>query len=419
MTDSSPRPATPDRDALIQLLVRETGTGQDAVADMVDAVARGETEAEFLGLTPDVFATLENGAIAYYTGKRYAEAQVLFEGLLYLSAYKRPSAWRGLAACHQAQHFYEDASRCFANAVALDPNDFRSSTHCAECLCLLGRREEGLSILRYVVAAIPSTDEQTSYALRAKALLEAGGGPGVPSPMARKGKATSEEKRRLEASLHPLATVEGAKSHPKDDATTLERLAEIEVELAVARRGPIPDEAIQQQLADPETRARLEQIADAVNDKMLTIRELADFSEEQMDAAYAVACLHLERNELLQAMQVTTMMMWIDSRDTRFYRLAGLCAHRLKLFCLADYFYALVDIWRPGGADPATLIYRGEAKMMSDELQAGMAMIQDGIKRGEGDLKMADLIRRGKALLLHGASMQQRAGATGAPGSAG
>ena len=402
-----------NREAIVALLARETGMATEALEDMVEAIGQGESEEDYFGATPNAMGRLHNAALGYYRGKRYQQAQGLFEALLYLTRGQKAYVWRSLAACYQVQHYYELAARCYAKSTALDPEDHFSAVYHGECLCLLGRRQEGLAALQQVVDRTHRTLGMQPHVLRAKALIAAGGGPGRPSPLARQGMAELAVQQSVGRGKHaPEAPpLEQVAQSQQWSAEALERLAEVDADLAVARRGPIPDEGIRNQLADEETRSRLEQIAQAVADKALTIRELADFSEEQMDAAYAVACLHLERGELLQAMQVTSMMMWIDSRDTRFYRLAGLCAHRLRLFCLADYYYALVDIWRPGGADPATLIYRGEAKMLSDELDSGMDLVRQGIKSSSGDHSMAELVRRGEALLRHGAAMQhQRAG---------
>lgn len=399
-----------NREAIVALLARETGMATEALEDMVEAIGHGESAEDYFGSTPDAMAALEIAALAYYKGKRYQEAQSRLEALLYITRGRTASVWRSLAACYQVQHYYELAARCYGKAKALAPDDYFSATYLGECLCLLGRRDEGLAVLQEVVAAAPPGIGAAPHFVRAKALIAAGGGTGRPSPMARQGmQALAAQQNAASDAPAPAAPpLDQAAQSDEAAAEAMMRLAEIDADLAVARRGPIPDDTIRRQLEDEETRTRLEQIAEAVADKSLTIRELADFSDEQMDAAYAVACLHLERDELLQAMQVTSMMMWIDSKDTRFYRLAGLCAHRLRLYCLADYYYTLVDIWRPGGADPATLIYRGEAKMLADELEAGMALVRDGIKASVGDASMAELVRRGEALLRHGAVVQQQ-----------
>lgn len=399
---------------LVALVARETGAAVDEVQAMLDGVRRGEDAVEFFGLTPQLQASLENCGVAYYRGRRTAEARQVFEALIYLTDGRRASAWRGVAACHQSEHDYTAAVEAYAHALVLDHTDTLSAASCGECLCLLGRREEGLQMLNALLAEAPETEAKAPHVLRAAALVAAGGGPGTPSPLARSGAARDAvADERGAAAEDDTAGAADENDADADDEELLmnaglEALEGLESNLARRRKLQPADPALRAQLEDPQTRERLEAIAKAVHKKTLTIRTLADFSEEQMDAGYAVACTYLERGELLQAMHTCTMMLYIDSRDSRFYQLAGLTAHHMKLWCLADYFYALHGIWSPTGPDAATLIYQGEAKMLTAEPEAGLALVREGIARGRTDPEMAELVRRGEALLKQGSNLEAK-----------
>ena len=185
------------------------------------------------------------------------------------------------------------------------------------------------------------------------------------------------------------------------EATVDDILHSLQVQQKVA------DPQVQALLDDPETRPLLDELAQAVRDGRTTLRKVADFSQEQIDAGYALACQLLERGEPLKAAQAAGWMLYLDSHDTRFHRLVGLCMHHLKLWILADYFYTLVGIWRPGGADAATLMYHGETKIMLDERDAGLQMLQRGIQLAGSDAALKEVTKRGKTLLKQ---LEQRHG---------
>ena len=367
----------PSRQAFMEQLVSLTGLSQDSLADMMDAVARGETRREYFGFSDEVLRSMEDIALGYYRGQRYTEAEQVFRLVLVLSENHYGPAWRGLGACAQVQERYSEARQAFEQALVCDPKDAHSAVYLGECLCLLGERDEGLRVLRALLAEVsPRAITQSKHLKRAQAIVQAGG----TTPAPKRSKAVAPRPAGPDAP-------EAADAAPPQDPH--EAVAHEVVRLLHAQQ-PVEDPAIQALLDNPETHAQLDTLAQAVRRGGMSLRQIADFSQEQMDAGYAVACQLLERGEPLKAVEMAGYMLYLDSRDTRFYRLAGLSMHHLKLWCLADYLYTLVGIYSENKPDAATLVYQGEVKLMIEERDEGIALLKRGIALAGQEPAFAD-----------------------------
>lgn len=366
----------------------------EEVRSMIEAIERGESRADYFGFTDDILRSIETIALAYYRGQRYHEAHTIFEMLTIVSEGAWTAAWRGLGACAQARDRHAQAVDYFRQALARDRNDAHSAVYLGECLCLIGENDAGLGVLQAVLDRAQKqnrpTDKDAQHLIRARAIVAAGG---------------AQRARKPSAQMAPIRA-DGGQAIGDGETT----LPEIDVEAilqGLTAQKAVADPELQALLDQPETRAQLDELAGFVRTGAVTIRQLADFTQDQMDAGYSIACQLLERGEPIKAVQIAGWMLYIDSRDTRFHRLLGLCMHHLKFYALADYYYTLVGIWRPGGADAATLMYHGEIKLMLEERDAGVLMLQRGVDAAGSDAALKDVVKRGRLLLKQ---LEQRDG---------
>ena len=384
---SSSDKAQASQSEILASVAQQLGTDPDELMSMVEAIERGESRAEYFGFTDEVLRSIETIALAYYRGQRYTEAQSVFGLLIAVTDGQFGSAWRGMGACALAQRRYPEAIQAFRHALAQNRDDAHSAVYLGESLCLSGERNAGLDVLRAVLdRATKPWPKDAHHLQRAQAILTAGG-------LAQEAPAAAAAAPTQQAA---------DKAAPHDPEADIEQWAEATaqdiLESLTAQR-QVADPQVQALLDNPETRPLLDELAQAVRDNRTTLRHVADFSQEQMDAGYALACQLLERGEPLKAAQAAAWMLHIDGHDTRFHRLVGLCMHHLKLWFMADYFYTLVGIWRPGGADAATLMYHGETKIMLDEREEGLQMLQRGIALAGSDVTLKEVTKRGQTLL--------------------
>jgi tetratricopeptide (TPR) repeat protein len=360
--------------SLLLIFQKQLGVPDDEVEGMLAAVQRGESVAEYYGYTPEVCNTIELVALAHYRTGRYAQACNVFAWLIDATGGGHASGWRGMGACFQAQKQYALAADAYRRALLFSPEDFLSKVFLGECLCHLGEHQEGLALLQGVLETAPKTDMGAPHILRARAIVKAQSVQ--PAPGTAVGTTAS-------------AASPGAKQEPAD--TT------IDAALAKDTAQSAHDAAMQQVMADPKLKEQLEQLTEAVRNRQTTYKELAGFPDEQMDAGYAVACQFLERGDPLQALQTVGWLMWVDARDGRFYQLAGICVHQMKLWWLADYLYGEALEF---GADRAmTLVYRGEVKIMLEEKDEAKKLLTEGIELAQKPPVSQDILTRGRFLL--------------------
>jgi tetratricopeptide (TPR) repeat protein len=351
----------------------------EEVADMFEAVQRGESMGEYFGYTPEVCNAIEHAALAYYRTGRYEQAINIFAWLADVTNGAHASAWRGIGACHQATKAFGAAIPAYQRALVANPDDRLSQVFCGECLCHIDKREEGLNLLQSALRDAPPAEQTEPHLVRARAIIAAQAArPSVgPKASAAKADASDTKKKSSDDAVDKPAGI--------DEAMRKEVIAHTY------------DEAMQGVMADPELKAQLERLTLAVRNRELTLKEVADFSDEQMDAGYAVACQFLERGDPIKALETAGWLLWIDSRDGRFYQLAGICMHHLKLWCIADYLYHLA--LRYGGQEPTTLVYQAEVKIMLDEKVEAKTILLQGLKLAEGQAPLQDVYSRGQFLL--------------------
>ena len=115
-------------------------------------------------------------------------------------------------------------------------------------------------------------------------------------------------------------------------------------------------------------------------------------------------------------MHIIGWMIYLDSRNPKYYQLAGLSAQHMKLWCLADYLYGISLIYDGETPSPITQIYRGEAKLFSEERHAGLDLLRAGLARSGTDLDEQDAAKRARTLISQFGSKEERSGnRAGAP----
>lgn len=334
--------------------------------EIVDALASGvKNLGQFFAFTPEMFNAVEAMAYNYYRSKVYLTSSQLYSYLLTLDP-ERPTAWRGLGACFHANKNYSVAVNCYAFAVRFDPDDVISQVYWGECLCLGDDPKRGLEILTDVVKHADAGKVEATLApfvARARAIVAAKGG--IPQR---------------------IVLMDTGRMIAEDAAAALKE------------QGIDPGDPLEGMFQSPEAQAMLEEIAEGYRNHLVTIREIAGFSAEQMDAAFAGACQYLNTGQPTQALQIIGWLIYIDSKDPRFYHLGGICMQHLKVYPMADYMYDMARLYG-NDADPTTLVYHGEVKILQEEREEGLALVRQAIELAKKDPTAHDVIKRGQVLL--------------------
>ena len=372
--------------------------------------------ADFLGFTPEMVTAVEEMALAQYAADKLDQASQTFALLASLDP-ERSAGYRGLGACCQAQGAYAQAAACYGLAIAVDNTDLVAHFLAGECLCESGDGEGGLSLLRDACASAGRDAALRPYVQRAKRYLSRSAKELEQAATQRHAQAEASrtalaesQARAPEPEAHapePDSRVPGARTRqseavasPQDDATRASPRDDAAAALARASApvadgdAPMTAAALEAFLAD-----NLPLLGDAVRSRRISLKQLGGFTDAQMDACYAVACHMLEAGRPTDAMTEVSWLVWLEPRNGRNYELLGLCLHHLGWYCMAEYFYEWALIYDP--KNPATLIYRGEAKILSDEAAEGIALVQDGLALAGNRHEFAEVAQRGRQLLQH------------------
>jgi tetratricopeptide (TPR) repeat protein len=304
-------------------------------------------------------------ALGHYRARRHADAAVLYGFILRLCP-ERGTAWRGLGACAHALKSFDNAVRCYENALAADKDDLVSKVFLGEALCQLGKKKAGLEHLNDVVAKGARTPAQAPYVARARAVVGAKGGQPPRIVLMRQGKHIVEQ-----------ASDALAAESPRFD-----------------ENAPLTTDDM---LENPNLKPLISELAKAVDEGRLSYAQVGGFSEKELEGAYAVACQYLETGNILQAMQIAGFLMFIDSNNWRHPQLIGVCLMRMKQYGPADYFFSvsLADDEK----NPRTLVYSGEAKIMAGTMDEGLALVRRGLEAAGSAPEHRDMAERAKVLL--------------------
>ena len=370
---------------------------------------------DFLGFTPGMVVAVEEMALGLYRGQKIEDAAQIFTFLIALAPHSS-SGYRGLGACCQSQGRHVDAAQAYLLAYAVDNDDTVAQFLAGECLCEIGQAGDGLSLLREASASTNlamKTYQQRArrYLSRSAAELDAIAHARLQAKAETQAQADEAKPKAATAGAHELGllpTPNPVTPPSPAVAPTPEQeppAAEQDRVAAAAARAAAP--AVAHGDEGPESAAAMEAfitanlpaLAEGVRSRRISLRQLGGFSDAQMEAVYAVACNMLERGVAIEAMREASWLIWLDSRNPRYYQLLGLSLHHLGWYCMAEYFYEWALIYDP--KDPATLIYRGEAKIFSDEVQDGMRLLEDGLQLAGSRHEFAEVAQRARTLLQH------------------
>ena len=318
----------------------------DTLESFLAASKSDQCLGDVLGLGISQRATIEGYALGLYRGSKFGDAARLY-GLLIQLEPRRATAWRGLAACAQANKDYPTAMKAYGRAVELAPNDAISRAMCGECQCLAGDREKGLATLNALIADAGSLMPQDeAYLIRARALVAAGG----------------EE---------PMRVV--IEKNGKD----------IVARAALEEHGPVeeaPDRDIELEdiRAHPELNVLFKEVEDAFSKGLLTLSEVGGFTEDELEGTYAVACQQAAANNFAEALRTCGYLMLVSPYWAKPFQLAGICLQRMDLTEQCEVYYRLALALEPD--DPRTLVYFGEVLIYLGRRDDGLQMIDKASK---------------------------------------
>lgn len=338
--------------------------------DILAAIRDGATEpGDALGFGAAELNTLERMALAYYRAGYFPQAAVIFGFCLRMNK-QRGSAWRGLGACAQALKRFVIAGACYEQALEVDPDDVPSRVFLAECQCQTGRATEALPTLKDVIAKGTTDPNYLPYVTRARALLAADGGIPASIVLRRQGQALVEESGAM-----------------------LEKFLGGD-ELGAGGDGELRWEQIKQ---NTELREVISDLSKAVAEGRLTYAQVGGFTDDELDGAYAVSCQYCNMGEPLKAMQIVGYLIFLDPYKARYYQLAAICMQRLKHYESADEYYGFS--LQLDKDDPMSWVYRGEARIMSGAIDAGVELVKKGLSLAGNKPEFKDLCDRGKVLV--------------------
>lgn len=340
--------------------------------DIWESIKGGATTpGETFGFDEAALVSIERMALGYYRATRYGAAALIYSFLLRLNS-KRASAWRGIGACAQAMREFDIASKAFQMAVDNAPEDPISKVFLGECLCQLGRPDEGVALLEKVVAAGAKDAIQHPYITRARAIIGAKGGIPTRVVLKRAGRELVQESDALF-------------EHMRFDLAPLEFDENREIEWDDIKK-------------NPKLMGLIGDLKKAVAEGRLTLAEVGGFTDNELDGAYAVACKYAEMGQIIQAVQITGYLIFIDPYKARYYQLIGICMQRLNQHEAAEQYYSMAASMDP--TNPMTKIYRGEAKIMCGKVDDGLKLVREGLELAiEERVENKDLIDRANVLI--------------------
>lgn len=366
--------------------------------DIYQSIKDGASSpAETFGFSDASLNSVERMALGYYRAKQFSMAAPIYRFLLQMAP-GRASAWRGLGACAQSMKVFALAVECYKRAVK--GNDGKSDPVAAvfmgEALCQLGDVDEGLKVLKEVIAAHDGQktkdDQAAPYVMRAKAIVSANGGIPNPIVLRREGRALIEAASgaaaaRGEQMFSQAQFNQIAQSVAGGDTAAGELVYDEDREIAW--------EDIQKNHKLMKT---LGQLKEAVMEGRVTLAEVGGFTDDELDGAYACACKYAEIDQFTEAIQIAGYLIFIDPHKARYYQLVGIALQRMGQFDNADRYYSLASTL--DGDDPMTTIYRGESKIMTGNIDDGLGHVRQGLEVAKTDpVAYQSLIDRANVLI--------------------
>ena len=211
------------------------------------------------------------------------------------------------------------------------------------------------------------------YIARAQAVINAEGG--IPARVV-----LMEQGKSLAAQANDLLIEEGYDPAPG--------------ELEFDPDAPLTAEAM---LQNPKLRKMVDELKVAVNEGRLTYAEIGGFTDNELEGAYACAAKYAEMGQVIESIQISGYLMFLNPYEPRYYQLVGICLQRMKQYEAAEHYYRMALILDK--EDAMSKVYLGETLIMAGRMDEGLGEIKAGMSIAEGDPAQKDLVDRGKVLV--------------------
>jgi len=369
---------TPEQQLEIDKIPKKT------LEEIIEAIQDGaKNPAEAFGFSEGALLGIENIGLAYYKAKKYEYAAVIFGFALQMDP-KRAASWRGIGACAHALKDYVKGGYCYRMAIDLDPTDVPSKVFLGECLCQAGATEEGVALLKEVIRVGTPRMDYRPYIARARAIVSADGGVPATIVLRRNGKRLADEAQKADA------PVEVGKEEWEDAAA------------GGHWEGPRPEDegkeiTWDQMKRNPKLKKAIQELSTAVAEGRLTYAQVGGFTKDEMDGAYAIACRYCDMGEALKSIQIAGYLIFLDPHGGRYYQLVGICLQRLKQYEAADFYYRMALVLDPD--DPMSLVYRGECKILSGNVDGGLEIVRKGLELGRKSPDLTHIVERAQVLV--------------------
>jgi type III secretion system low calcium response chaperone LcrH/SycD len=130
------------QEALMKGMNEDDGISEEEISGLLDQIMAGETTlAEIKGLTADALELLYSIAHQFYTAGNYQRASQFFQNLMLLNHWDVRYTF-GLAACLQAQKYYEEALNVYSALYFMDAKNPDIFLNAGICRLALGNKEE-------------------------------------------------------------------------------------------------------------------------------------------------------------------------------------------------------------------------------------------------------------------------------------
>lgn len=141
------------------------------VESLIQHLVNGATLADVAGITIEQREATYSMSHFYYTQGRYLDAMSFFRFLLFYDQYEL-RAIIGLGCCLKYLGEYDLAQIYLGLAVMMEPSNPEPGVQFAECLMMLGKKEEALSLLKKTRNEFGKYPENEALIRRVDALLQ-------------------------------------------------------------------------------------------------------------------------------------------------------------------------------------------------------------------------------------------------------
>ncbi|MCC6811945.1 MAG: hypothetical protein IT381_31270 [Deltaproteobacteria bacterium] len=143
---------------------------------------------------------------------------------------------------------------------------------------------------------------------------------------------------------------------------------------------------------------------------LLHAHDLLGIDHAQLEAMYVSACRQLAANQPVAAGKLYCLLAVLDHDDPKHWRGLAVCAHRLKVFPLAELLYNLTLRIEPG--DAVSRVYRAEIMLNQGRTTAAWLELEMALEqlRGQTDPMSLVTLQRAEALMQLARTAQATAG---------